>query len=63
MYLGLLCLYLGLIPLLGNLWTLIFVIILILVVTAAVIKPEERYLERWFGQSYAAYKLKVRRWV
>ncbi|HEY8782620.1 MAG TPA: isoprenylcysteine carboxylmethyltransferase family protein [Mucilaginibacter sp.] len=63
MYLGLLCLYIGLIPLLGNLWTLILVIIVILIVTAAVIKPEERYLERRFGQSYAAYKLKARRWV
>lgn len=63
MYLSLLCLYIGLIPLLGNLWTMIFVVIVVPVVTIAVIKPEERYLERRFGQAYAAYKLKVRRWV
>jgi protein-S-isoprenylcysteine O-methyltransferase Ste14 len=28
-----------------------------------VIGPEERYLERKFGETYLAYKQSVRRWI
>jgi protein-S-isoprenylcysteine O-methyltransferase Ste14 len=34
-----------------------------LIVHFAVIKPEERYLERKFGDVYLAYKHRVRRWL
>jgi protein-S-isoprenylcysteine O-methyltransferase Ste14 len=34
-----------------------------LIVHFAVVKPEERYLERKFGDVYLAYKHQVRRWL
>ncbi|HWC53312.1 MAG TPA: isoprenylcysteine carboxylmethyltransferase family protein [Chitinophagaceae bacterium] len=63
MYVSLLSLYTGLAFLVGNWWTLVLLPILAIVVTALVILPEERYLERAFGKSYIEYKAKVRRWL
>jgi protein-S-isoprenylcysteine O-methyltransferase Ste14 len=63
MYLGLLFLYTGIGLLTGNLWTLILIPVLVLIINNAVIKKEEGYLERAFGQSYIDYKKKARRWV
>src|SRR5260221_14472918 len=63
MYLGLLFLYAGLGLLFGNLWTLILIPILIFIINTFVIKNEERYLERTFGESYTEYKTKTRRWI
>ncbi|HZX58962.1 MAG TPA: isoprenylcysteine carboxylmethyltransferase family protein [Mucilaginibacter sp.] len=63
MYCGLLLLYIGLALLIGNWWTLILMPLLILVVTQKIIKPEERYLLRAFGEPYLSYKEKVRRWI
>ncbi len=63
MYLGLLLLYVGLAFLIGNWWTLLFVPLLIVIVTYFVIRPEEKYLGRAFGESYRAYRRKVRRWI
>jgi protein-S-isoprenylcysteine O-methyltransferase Ste14 len=63
MYLGLILLYTGIIPLAGNWWTLILIPVLLLVVTQLIIKPEERYLERAFKDPYLAYKEKVGRWM
>ena len=63
MYLGWLILYIGLIPIVGNWWSLIFAIIVIVAVTYLVIKPEEQYLRRRFGESYLSYTSKVRRWI
>jgi protein-S-isoprenylcysteine O-methyltransferase Ste14 len=34
-----------------------------LIVDFAIVKPEERYLERQFGDVYLAYKHRVRRWL
>jgi protein-S-isoprenylcysteine O-methyltransferase Ste14 len=63
MYFALLLLYIGLTLLTGNWWTLILVPLLVLIVTQRIIKPEERYLLRAFGEPYVSYKAKVRRWI
>lgn len=63
MYLGLLLLYTGLVFLAGNWWTIIFMPALIIAVTSLIILPEERYLQREFGDTYSLYKEKVRRWL
>lgn len=63
MYLGLIFLYLALTCAIGNWWHIIFLPILILIIEKYVIKREEKYLERRFGQSYLDYKKQVRRWV
>jgi protein-S-isoprenylcysteine O-methyltransferase Ste14 len=63
MYLGLLLLYSGIGLLAGNWWTFILIPLLIIVINNLVIKREENYLERTFGQSYLDYKKKTRRWV
>ena len=63
MYAGLVCVYISLGFLIGNWWNLILLPLLILIVQEYVIKREEKYLERRFGQPYFDYKAKVRRWI
>lgn len=63
MYLGLLLVYTGLGVLKGNWWTLILVPFLVLVIQLYIIKKEEDYLQRRFGEEYKAYKKRVRRWI
>ncbi len=63
MYVGLCCLYLGLSLLFGNWWHLILFPILILLVYALIIRREENYLTRRFGDEYKQYRSKVRRWL
>ena len=63
MYLGLILLYLSLTCFIGNWWNIILLPILILILEMYVIKREEKYLERRFGESYVDYKKKVRKWV
>lgn len=63
MYLSLTSLYTGLALLYGNWWTLILIPVAVIIITLLVIKPEERYLVRAFGESYGEYKKQVRRWL
>ena len=63
MYVGLCCFYLGLSLLFGNWWHLILFPILILLVYALIIRREENYLTRRFGDEYKQYRSKVRRWL
>lgn len=63
MYVGLAIVYLGLSCILGNWWNFILFPILVLIVKEYIIKREERYLEREFGQKYTDYRSKVRRWL
>ena len=63
MYVGLSVVYLGLSCILGNWWNFILFPILVLIVQEYIIKREERYLEREFGQKYTDYRSKVRRWL
>ncbi|MBS1745141.1 MAG: isoprenylcysteine carboxylmethyltransferase family protein [Bacteroidetes bacterium] len=63
MYISLLLIYTGLSFIIGNWWNLILLPVLIFIVQEYVIKKEEKYLGRRFGQEYAEYKSKVRRWL
>jgi protein-S-isoprenylcysteine O-methyltransferase Ste14 len=63
MYLSLLFLYTGIAFFAGNWWTFILIPVMIIVITAYVIKREEKYLSDAFGQDYTAYRIKVRRWI
>lgn len=62
MYLGMVLSYLALTCFFGNWWH-IFLPFLIIIIEMYVIKREEKYLERHFGESYVDYKKKVRKWV
>jgi protein-S-isoprenylcysteine O-methyltransferase Ste14 len=63
MYTGLLILYLGFAFWIGNWWTFLFIPLLVWIVQKFVIKKEEAYLEREFGDKYELYKKKVKRWL
>jgi len=63
MYMGLLILYSGIAMLEGNWWTFIFIRLIIIIVQSYVIRGEENYLQRAFGEEYNAYRKKVRRWI
>ncbi|MES1217185.1 MAG: isoprenylcysteine carboxylmethyltransferase family protein [Bacteroidota bacterium] len=63
MYTGLAIVYLGLTCLIGNWWNLILFPLLVIIVQEFIIRREEKYLERRFGQDYLNYKAKVRRWI
>jgi len=63
MYFGLLMLYLGIAVTKGNWWTLMLTPLLILIMQVFIIRREEAYLERAFGQEYNDYKKRVRRWI
>lgn len=62
MYVSLLLIYSGLSFIIGNGWNFVLLPFLILLVQEYVIKREEKYLDRRFGQQYADYKTRVRRW-
>jgi protein-S-isoprenylcysteine O-methyltransferase Ste14 len=63
MYMGLLILYSGIAMLEGNWWAFIFIPLIIIIVQSYVIRGEENYLQRAFGEEYIAYRKKVRRWI
>jgi protein-S-isoprenylcysteine O-methyltransferase Ste14 len=63
LYLSLLCLYAGIALFLNSLWLLLLAVPLIAVLRLGVIGPEERYLERKFGDEYRQYRAQVRRWL
>lgn len=62
-YLSLTLMYIGISVLTDALWPLILLPAIVLVVDRAVIRREERYLERKFGDEYLHYKVRTRRWV
>jgi protein-S-isoprenylcysteine O-methyltransferase Ste14 len=63
MYVGLAIVYLGITCLIGNWWNIILFPLLLLVIQEYIIKKEENYLERTFGEKYLDYKSRVRRWL
>lgn len=44
-------------------WGLILLIPMLLILNWGIVKREERYLERKFGETYLAYKARVPRWI
>lgn len=63
MYVGLLFVYFGITCFIGNWWNIILLPLLIFIMQAYVIKSEEKYLERAFGDKFTEYKKRVRRWL
>jgi protein-S-isoprenylcysteine O-methyltransferase Ste14 len=63
MYLSLMLVYLGLSCLVGNWWNVILLPLLLLIIQEYIIKKEEKYLFRRFGQEYTDYCRQVRRWL
>ncbi len=63
MYLGVVLAYVGLALLLDSLWALALVVVVVPLLDAAAIRPEERHLEARFGAAYTDYKKRVRRWL
>jgi len=63
MYTGLALAYLGGALLADSWWPLATVPFALLAVRRIVIDPEERYLASCFGQTYTAYRARVRRWL
>jgi protein-S-isoprenylcysteine O-methyltransferase Ste14 len=63
LYAGTTLIYLGLGVAAGSLWAIALAVPLLWVINVGVVKREERYLERKFGDAYRAYKARVRRWI
>ena len=63
MYAGMTLLYIGLAVVLNTAWPLVLLPALLASLYALVIRPEERYLGDAFGQEYADYRARVRRWI
>ena len=63
MYLQMVLICIGVAVILMNVWILVFTPLCAWVLQRFAILPEERYLERKFGESYLAYKRRVRRWL
>ena len=62
-YLCLAMIYAGIAVLRNSLWAILLLPLVVLVIQREVIRREERYLERTFGEEYLGYKRRVRRWV
>jgi protein-S-isoprenylcysteine O-methyltransferase Ste14 len=62
-YLSLALIYAGIAILTSSLWAFVSLIPTLLLVEYGVIRREERYLERKFGEEYRRYKARTRRWV
>ncbi len=63
MYLQMLLICAGFAVMLMNVWILILIPLCALILQQFAILPEEAYLERKFGETYRAYKARVRRWL
>jgi protein-S-isoprenylcysteine O-methyltransferase Ste14 len=63
MYVGLLLLYTGVACWAGLAWPLLLIPVLVWVIGVSVIRREERYLTRKFGDEYRRYQTQVRRWL
>ena len=63
MYTGLAIAYPGLALVFDSWWPLALLPLVLVAVRQLVIRPEERYLARRFGRTYADYRSHVRRWL
>lgn len=63
MYTGLALVTVGAALAIGTWWPLVTLMPALLAIRFSVIGPEERYLAETFGEDYAAYCAKVRRWL
>ncbi len=63
MYVGLILIYAGLAALFGGLWCWLLLPVAVLVLHFGVVRREEAYLERRFGDAYRDYRNRVRCWL
>jgi protein-S-isoprenylcysteine O-methyltransferase Ste14 len=63
LYIGLTLMYAGLALLVPAVWPLLLLIPVLGVMSWGVVRREERYLERKFGERYRQYKAHTRRWL
>ena len=63
MYVGFTLIYLGITCWVNSRWPLVALVIVLPVMHYLVIRREERYMERRFGDAYRAYRRRVRRWI
>ena len=63
MYLQMILVCVGVAVMLGNWWIVALTPIVAWALQRLAILPEEAYLERKFGETYLAYKRRVRRWL
>ena len=63
LYLSMLVLFLGIAVIMNVLSLILLFPLLLVVVERSVVKPEELYLERTFGDAYLQYKKRVPRWI
>lgn len=63
LYLALTGVYTGISLIVNALWPLVLLVAVLFVIQWGVVAREERYLEGKFGESYLAYKRRVRRWL
>ncbi|HLJ32734.1 MAG TPA: isoprenylcysteine carboxylmethyltransferase family protein, partial [Ktedonobacteraceae bacterium] len=63
LYLGLTLMYAGITFLANAFWAILLLPVVLVVMVYGVIKREEQYLERKFGEQYLNYKARVRRWL
>lgn len=63
MYLGMFLMLFGVAFLMGNVSSLLPLLLFILVIRYNFIAGEERFMEAAFGQQYLDYKARVRRWI
>jgi protein-S-isoprenylcysteine O-methyltransferase Ste14 len=63
MYVGGSLIQLGIGIALGNAWIVLLLVPVVALIHYRVILPEERYLERKFGDDYTSFKASVRRWI
>jgi protein-S-isoprenylcysteine O-methyltransferase Ste14 len=63
LYVQMLLVCLGIAVALRNVWIVALTLIAAWLLLRLAILPEEAYLERKFGETYRAYKRRVRRWI
>jgi protein-S-isoprenylcysteine O-methyltransferase Ste14 len=62
-YLSAVMIYVGLAVLFARGWALLLLVPVLVILQMAVIRREEAYLERRFGDPYRQYRARVRRWL
>lgn len=63
LYVALTLMYAGIALMANSIWALLLLPLVILIMWWFVIRREEAYLARAFGEEYEHYKLRVRRWI
>ena len=63
MYTGLTLAYLGVAAMMNSAWPLLALPVVLALLVRLVVRREEAYLHDAFGEEYAAYRGRVRRWL